>query len=58
MEREEDFNRYRFIYKHYIDEFYDDEVLELLSLFNNNEIKNVKNRLYYGKYLIKYEREW
>ena len=58
MEKEEDFDRYRFLYKEFADEFYDDEVLELLSLFDPKQINIIKNRLNYGRYLIKYEREW
>ena len=58
MEKEEDFDRYRFLYKEFADEFYDDEVLELLSLFDPKQINIIKNRLNYRRYLIKYEREW
>lgn len=60
MENEEDINnRFRTLYKDYIDEFYDDDVLGLLQLFRQyNKLNDFKNRKYYGKYLIKRRREW
>lgn len=60
MEKEEDFNEeYRYAYKQYIGEFYDDDVMETLhTLELYEQINDILKRKNYGRYLIKRKREW
>jgi hypothetical protein len=61
MEEDEDINNeiYRDAYKNYIDEFYDEDVLDTLHRFEMYEqINDILKRKNYGRYLIKRKREW
>jgi hypothetical protein len=58
MEKNEDIN-YREILKDYIDEIIDDDVMTVLKLYNQTEkIKEYENLKYYGRYIIKRERDY
>ena len=52
-------NFFRWILKNQYEYIFDDDVIELLDFFNDNEkINKFKNYKYYGRKLIKYQREW
>ena len=59
MGEEEDNRLFRKILKEEYESIFDDEVLELLLLYNKYEqINKFLNYKYYGRRIIKYEREW